>query len=199
MKHILFLIMGLLIGNFALASIDTIPTPMGIKIDLASESKNWREFNSYDGNFSILSPGAMVEKVDSVTTPIGKLAYHTFFFQTEQQNADNVVYMISYCDYPPGTIHSDSTELLEEFFAATLEAAQESVDGELVYERSAKHKGYPGKIWRINYLEGQALIKTHAFVVQNRYYTLQTVTRKSRSINLSSEKFLDSFKLLSNY
>ncbi|MDX1943493.1 MAG: hypothetical protein SFU99_23200 [Saprospiraceae bacterium] len=175
---------------------DTIPTPFGIKIDLSPESKNWREFNSYDGRFSILSPGEMKEKIDSIQTPIGILTYHTFFFQANQENADNVLYMLSYCDYPEGSMHSDSTELLQEFFDATLESATASVKGELMYERNAKYKNYPGKIWRIDYLDGKALIKTKAFVIERRYYTIQTITRKDRSLNFSSEKFLDSFKLL---
>jgi len=195
-----FLFLSLfLCGNLALASTDTIPTPFKVKIDLSPESKNWREFNDYDGRFSILTPGEMVEKVDSVETPIGTLAYHTFYFQTEDKNADNVLYMLSYCDYPRGTVHSDSTELINQLFETTLEAAQASVDGELMYERNVKHQGYPGKIWRINYLDGGALIKTKAYVIKNRYYTLQTITHKNRSLNRSSDKFLDSFKLIGDF
>ncbi len=198
LRSLLFLSL-FLIGNLALAATDTIPTPFKVKIDLSPESKNWREFNNYDGRFSILTPGEMTEKVDSVETPIGTLAYHTFYFQTEDKNADNVVYMLSYCDYPPGTVHSDSTDLIGELFAATLEAAQSSVDGELMYKRNIKYNGFPGKMWRINYLENGALIKTKAFVIKNRYYTLQTVTHKSRSLNRSSDKFLDSFKLIGDF
>lgn len=183
----------------AFAATDTIPTPLKVTVDLSPESKNWRELKNYDGRFSILSPGEMTENVDSVSTPIGTLAYHTFFFQTEDKNADNVLYMLSYCDYPPGTVHSDSTELIEELFAATLEAAQESVDGELLYERNTSYQNYPGKLWRINYLDGGALIKTKAFVIKHRLYTLQTVTHKNRSLNRSTDKFLDSFRLIGDF
>ncbi len=196
MKYKYLSLLLLFFHTFATAATDTIPTPFKINIDLAPESKNWREFNSYDGRFSILTPGEMKEKVDSIATPIGVLAYHTFFFQTEQQNADNVMYMLSYCDYPPGSIHSDSTELIKEFFDATITAATERMHGNLMYERNLKYKDYPGKIWRIDYLDGKAIIKTKAYIIGQRYYTLQTITTKNRSLNLSSEKFLDSFKLL---
>lgn len=196
MKYTFFLILFVFLNLSAKALTDTIPTPFNIKIDLSPESKSWREYNSYDGRFSILSPGEMKQKVDSIQTPIGTLAYHTYFFQTEQKDADNVLYMLSYCDYPAGAIHSDSTELLKEFFDATIESAVDAVKGELRYERNAKYKDYPGKIWRIDYLDGNALIKTKAFVINSRYYTLQTITTKNRSLNLSSDKFLDSFKLI---
>lgn len=198
MKYCFFIVLFSLIKivAFGAEAMDTIPTPFGLKIDLSPESKSWREFNSYDGHFSILSPGEMTQKIDSIQTPIGTLAYHVFFFQTNQQNADNVLYMLSYCDYPEGAIHSDSTELLKDFFDATVESAAKAVKGELMYERNAKYKDYPGKIWRIDYLDGKALIKTKAYVIGRRYYTIQTITRKDRSLNFSSDKFLDSFKLL---
>ncbi len=176
--------------------VDTLPTPFGIKIDLSAESNKWRSFSSYNGNFSVLSPGEMTEKVDTVLTAMGELAYHIFFFQNKAQNADNVLYMLSYCDYPEGALHHDSTELLQDFFDVTLDAAAKSVKGELLYSNDIKIHGFPGKRWRIDYLNGEAIIKTKAFVRENRYYALQTITKKDRSLNFSADKFLDSFQFL---
>lgn len=176
--------------------LDTIPTPFSLKIDLAPEAKKWRDFNSYDGKFSVLVPGEFTEKVDSMETTIGKMAYHTFFHQTQESNADNVLYMLSYVDYPAGAIHADSSELLQDFFAETVDAAVKAVKGELLYANDWKYKDYPGKVWRIDYLEGKAVIKTKAFVMNNRYYSLQTIAKKEYSMNFSADKFLDSFKLI---
>lgn len=178
------------------STLDTIPTPFVLKIDLASEAKKWREFKSYDGKFGVLVPGEFVERVDSIETAIGIMAYHTFFHQTKESNADNVLYMLSYVDYPEGAIHADSADLLNDFFAETIDAAVKAVKGELIYSNDWKYKDYPGKVWRIDYLDGKALVKTKAFVIKNRYYTLQTITKKERSVNFSSDKFLDSFELL---
>lgn len=182
--------------NLKASTLDTIPTPFSIKIDLASEAKKWRDFKSYDGRFGVLVPGEFVEKVDSIETAIGTLAYHTFFHQTKESNADNVLYMLSYVDYPDGAIHSDSTELLKDFFAETIDAAVKAVKGELIYSNDWKYKDYPGKVWRIDYLDGKALVKTKAFVVRNRYYTMQTIAKKEHSVNFSADKFLDSFQLI---
>lgn len=178
------------------STLDTIPTPFVLKIDLAPETKKWRDFNSYDGRFRILIPGDITEKVDSIETAIGILEYHTFFYQSKESNADNVLYMLSYVDYPDQSIHSDSTELLKDFFAETIDAAVKTVKGELIYSNDWKYKDYPGKVWRIDYLDGKALVRTKAFVVRNRYYTLQTITKKERSVNFSADKFLDSFQLI---
>lgn len=159
--------------------------------------EQWEEHQSYEGRFRILAPGQMKQQVDSVETPLGKLAYHVFFHQpAEKDSADNLIYMVSYCDYPPLTLDEDSTELLNEFFAATIESAVESVGGELAYADERPYFGHPGRIWRIDYLNGQAVIKTRALVAGNRYYALQTATVKGRSLNTASSRFMDSFRLL---
>lgn len=159
--------------------------------------QSWQETSSYEGRFRVLAPGPMLQKVDSIETPVGKLAYHVFFQEPEaKDSADNLIYMVSYCDYPAFTLHSDSTELLEEFFETTIESAVESVGGELAYSSERPYREYPGRIWRIDYLEGQAVIKTRALVAGNRYYALQTATLRSRSLNTASERFMDSFRLL---
>jgi len=192
----LFILQFVFLITLKANTLDTIPTPFTLKIDLAPETKKWRDFNSYDGRFRILIPGDMKEKVDSIETAIGILEYHTFFHQTKESNADNVLYMLSYVDYPDGAMHADSTELLQDFFAETIDAAVKAVKGDLIYSNNWKYKDYPGKVWRIDYLDGKALVKTKAFVVGRRYYTLQTIAKKERSVNFSSDKFLDSFQLI---
>lgn len=167
-----------------------------LTIDLPAEHNSWEEFFSYPGKFRIITPGQLSEKVDSIYTDIGTLAYHTFYYQADEKKADNLVYMISYCDYPDYTVHSDSLSLVPEFFEATIESAVSSVKGELIYSNDIQIKRYPGKVWRIDYLRGRAVIKTKAFIVKNRFYTLQTITYKERNLNYSTDKFLESFRLL---
>jgi len=157
----------------------------------------WELFKSHDGKFQILSPGEMVEKINPIKTEIGEMKYVTYLHQSENKNADNLVYMVSYCDYPENSIHSDSIDLVNEFFETTVSTAVESVHGELQYSTEIKLGKYPGRLWRINYNEGNALIKTKSFLVGRRYYSIQAITLKDRSLNLSMDKFLDSFSLFS--
>lgn len=175
---------------------------MGQRLDIGKEKEQpikvdnqWEEIKSYEGKFRILSPESMIKKVDTVETQIGKLAYHTHFFQDDLQG-ENLFYMLSYCDYPEYTVHSDSTALLPDFFEATMESAAKSVNGDLLYADDFSYREYPGKVWRIDYLEGKALIKTRAYLIGRRYYALQTITLKDRSLNTASDKFLDSFRFL---
>lgn len=161
-----------------------------------SPINDWEETISYEGRFRILSPGKMDNKADTIKTPLGDLVYHTFFFHTNDQQEENYVYMLSYCDYPDFTVHSDSLDLLPDFFATTIESAVSSVRGNLMYSTDTDLDDYPGKLWRIDYLNGKGIIKTKAIVVDNRYYAVQTVTQKGRAINQASDAFLDSFRLL---
>lgn len=156
----------------------------------------WTEFKSYDGNFRVLCPGELTEKIDTIDTEVGEVAYHTFVYQPPERDAANLVYLVSYCDYPEGIVFADSTGLVDDFFQETMDAAAFSIDGELMYSTDIQLDTFPGKLWRIDYLNGQAVIKTKAYLVGNRYYSLQTVTSKSRNINPASETFFDSFRLL---
>jgi hypothetical protein len=162
----------------------------------AQEDGPWTYFQSLNGDFSIDFPdGPRLERNDTVETAIGELVYHIFLVQKDQK-ADNVMYMLSYCDYPEGTIHSDSTELLNDFFEATMDQAAKSVNGELTYFDFTWYNDYPGYFWRIDYLDGKVLIKTKAFLVDRRYYALQTVTIRPKSLNLSIDRFMDSFRVI---
>ena len=155
----------------------------------------WMEIQSNEGRFRIVAPGKMTSKVDSIDTEIGKMAYHTLFYQSEEEGADNLIYMLSYCDYPDYTMHSDSTEMVQEFFDATMDAAQGSVRGELIYSDKIDINNYPGRFWRIDYLNGHAVIKTKAILVGRRYYSLQTISRKTKSLNRSTDRYMDSFRI----
>lgn len=160
----------------------------------AAQTGTWETFKSFEGRFSIKLPGEVTERVDSIATPVGKLAYYTFFHQPEDEAADNLMYMISYCDYPEGSLQGDSS-LLSEFFSATLDAAISAVRGELRYDAERDYFNTPGRFWRIDYLDGKAAIKTWALVQDDRYYALQAITVKQRSLSPASDRFFDSFRL----
>ena len=166
-----------------------------MNITIAQES--WDVFQSFDGKFKVLTPGEMVTKENPIKTEIGELNYITFLHQPAEKNPDNLVYMVSYCDYPKYSIHSDSTELVEEFFKTTVETAVESVKGELSYSSEITMNEFPGRLWRVDYNDGKALIKTKSFLVKNRYYSIQVISLKEKGMNLQVDKFLDSFSLLS--
>ncbi|MEO1263238.1 MAG: hypothetical protein AAFZ15_30790 [Bacteroidota bacterium] len=155
---------------------------------------NWPTFTDMDGRFQISAPGKFDKKTDTLTTDLGLLVYNTFFYQTK--DGENELYLVSYCDYPPETIIPDSTELIEDFFQTTIESAASSVAGEVLYQSDIQLDNHPGKFWRIDYNDGNAIVKTKAYLVKDRFYSIQVFSLKNKNINAQSELFLDSFKLL---
>lgn len=155
-----------------------------------------KELQSYDGRFQILAPGEMTEAVDTLQTAIGKTVHHTFYYQAPNENENVLFYSVIYYDLPKNSINSDSTEWIEEFFVNTTESAARSVRGELLYQNYEELSGFPGYFWRIDYLDGKAVIKSKAWLADNRYYELKTISWKEKTVNQDSEKFFDSFKLL---
>ncbi len=152
----------------------------------------WEEVRELDGRFAVHVPAEWIESVDTITTEVGALAFHTFFLQTPSDTADNVLYMLSYVDYPEGSLHHDSTELVQEFFEASQEEAILAVEGELLFTTEQEKDGYPGRFWRIDYLDGDASIRTQVYVVNERFYQIQTIARKGRGINDSTDRFFSS-------
>ncbi len=163
---------------------------------LASLQGPWTEFKDFDGKFVVLVPGEMSKKENPVETPLGEMIYYSHFYQPTEKDPDNILYMISYCDYPEGGMHSDSLELLPTFFDETLAAALESVKGELLYSNNIQIQGYPGKLWRLVYRDGEASIKSKAFMVGSRFYMIQTIGFRDKGINPNIDKFLDSFRVI---
>jgi len=155
-------------------------------------------FSSYEGKFSIQFPGEVAEQAKEIETALGSMSYHTFYHNSTEEEATNFIYLVSYVDYPDGAIHSDSTELIEEFFQATLEESVLNMNGDLRYSDEIKLFDYPGRFWRIDYNEDSMVMKTKAFLVKNRYYSIQVGTLKTLSSNKDMDNFLESFNLLSN-
>ncbi len=156
--------------------------------------QNWPEIPSFEGRFTIAAPGEFLEKVDTIETAVGQLVYHTLYLVVEADTSDNSVYMLSYTDYPEGSLHEDSTELVTELLDVSRDAAVESVRGELRFDTEVAKQGHPGRYWRIDYLNGRAGVRTQAFVVGRRYYAIQTVSRYATGINPSTERFFRSLR-----
>lgn len=173
-------------------------TALSLPFFSIAQSDLWEEFKSFEGRFRVLAPEALKPAVDTVETPVGALTYHTYYYQPprEEKSAENLMYMVSYCDYPEGSIHADSTELLETFFETTMESGAFSINGELIYQTERNLGGAKGAYWRIDYLKGDAVLKTWALVDGSRFYSVQTATVATRSLNRSSDRFFDSFTLI---
>jgi len=161
------------------------------------DDHRWEQIDDIDGRFRIELPGTFELKVDTLETAMGQQTFYTYFYKVpEIERAENLIYVLSYVDYPEGALHEDSTELVTEFLISTEEAAAEALRGEVIYATDREVNGYPGRIWRIDYKDGEASARTLAFVIGQRYYELKTFTLAGRGLGDASDKFFGSFRYL---
>lgn len=160
------------------------------------QDKYWEEVNDVDGRFQLLSPEEFTHRVDTLETDLGQQILHTFHFEApDPKKSENVIYALSYVDYPPGSLHHDSTEFVQEFFLGSEDQAVKAVRGELVYASDKEVSTFPARQWRIDYKEGNATARTLAAVAGNRYYELKVFSLKATGPNTAANKFFDSFRL----
>lgn len=162
------------------------------------QQQRWSELNDLDGRFRLLTPAEMMHKVDTVETAVGEQVYHTFFFQApDKDKAENIIYALSYVDYPAGSLHHDSLELVNEFLVGTEEEAAIAIGGEVIYGADKEISGYPARQWRIDYPSkgGTASARTLAGVAGNRYYELKVFSLRAAGLNKSADRFFDSVRL----
>jgi len=158
-----------------------------------SAQKDWQVFQSSEGNFTVLVPGDMIHKEQLMETAVGNLVFTTYLYQPDTKDPDNFYYAVSFVDYPEHSVHSDSTDFLDSFFHYTIDTSVKSVTGELRYVDHIKLNDYPGRLWRVDYKKGTATIKTRAYMVGNRFYQIQVVMNRDKSLNTEQDKFFDSF------
>ena len=159
-------------------------------------ANGWKEFKSFTGKFRVVVPtGEMTEKTTKIKTALGEVEFHAFIYKPEEKNPDCVFYLVNYCDYPKGTFPADSTDLINEFLNTTVSESVKSVHGGLTYQADIQQLTTRGKIWRVQYNNDKALIKSKCFIAADRFYLVQTMILKEHAMNPSADKFLDSFQI----
>ena len=194
----------ILLLNFALEipAQDTLSSIISLNFQTKPLADGWKEIICYDANFKVSIPGVFQLKSDTILTDIGNSYLHTFYLQQKKVEAkkepsqgENLFFTLSIYDYP-FTIHRDSTDLLADFLATTVGSAAEGVGGDLVYESDLSMKQYRGKIWRIHYNDGKGVIRSKAYLVNNRLYLLSVAVEKNYSLSTKTDRYFESFKFL---
>ena len=155
---------------------------------------DWEYYLAKDQQFSVEVPGVLNSSLDTIASPIGPIFCDNLVYQ-EKIDTLAAIYSLSYCTYPVGTLHSDSTELTNLYFDSTVNNMVESIGGELLYESEQKFFGYPGRIWKISYDEGKKWGKFKTLMVKDRLYILQVRAINSVETREHATRFLDSFTL----
>ena len=156
--------------------------------------KPYFEYKPDDKRFSILVWNLPEERVVTIPTDLGRLDFHTLETEIPIDSSRSAKGAISYCDYPEGTIHSDSIDFHDDFFDATVQQSASRLNGLLVYQDDYSLGKYPGRIWRIHYYDSAAVMKSRAFLVGSRLYIIQVACSKEFAIHPSIDLFLNSFR-----
>ena len=155
-----------------------------------SQFNDWPRLEYNLGDFKISAPDSLMHRSQEITVPLGLVSYNTYFLQ---DTTDYVIYQVQFFDYPEGSVHADSTELVELLFNENIAAATESLQGELLYETVINDRGNPGRLFKILIQEGQAAIKTKMFLIGRRYYAISVAGFGAKRLNPGVDHFMDSF------
>ncbi|HEV7680982.1 MAG TPA: hypothetical protein VGO68_02585 [Pyrinomonadaceae bacterium] len=156
------------------------------------DPKNWKEFSSSEGGFSVLVPTNPVKEEKQLISMIGTVTSVMFVART------NAEYGVSYADYTP---EIEGTELLTPFLDSVRDSGVQGIKGQLLDETEISFEGHPGRFYRVEF-GGGYLVNVKLLVIKNRLYLVIATTygKKApvivaRAYEGFAKKFLDSFKL----
>lgn len=142
--------------------------------------------------FSVDVPGLMDTSSQTIKTAVGSLITQTYAYQGTSDDP-NYLYLINFVEYPTGTFPSDSIDLINDYLDNSVLTSAEKVGGKLVYASDLENVS--GKLFRIKYNDGNAVIKGKSYIRNDVFISLQVFTVQSKSLNDEMDYFLDSFKL----
>lgn len=155
--------------------------------------EEWVQFKVEDGlNFSVEAPGPMEESSKRIKTAVGELEVVTFSYQGTEEDP-NYLYLINMVQYPEGMFPKDSLDLKNEFLDNSIVSSVDRVQGELIYSTSIESG--KGKLFRIKYNDGNAIVKGKSYLIKDVFVNLQVFTIQNKSLNDEMDYFLDSFKM----
>lgn len=164
----------------------------------AQEPIDWSRYSSEDFNYVIDFPSVPVEVLETLETDIGNLQMNiTELDCSESEGYSNLMYMVNCTIYPDSLIHSDFTDLVENFFSLTISGAVNNVSGELIDESISDYSGYPGRKVTISVDEGNAVFLSRLYLIKNNFFMLIILTNEGNSTNPNIDRFFDSFKYTS--
>lgn len=160
-------------------------------------AQTWIRFSPDNQPFEVYVPGKMKSGEKKLLTDVGELHPITWLYQSKDEDS-NYLYSISYVDYPEGTFHTDSTELIAEFFQVSIDTHLKDLNGKLVYKTEAPYLSYPGILYRASYNQNKVIVKSKMILAGDRFYALQVYTTSVKSMNPDMDRFLGSFAIRKN-
>ena len=160
-------------------------------------TSDWFLMKNQDQGYQIEFPKEPSVSVQTVNTKAGPVDMHINMLDLSKKDEDsNLIYLSSFAQYPDSLVHSDKKEQLVSFLKETVDGLVGSIDGEILSQKDVKIDSYQGKEVKINFQDGMALIRIRVYIVQNKVYMLQVITKTENDSNESISKFMNSFSLI---
>jgi hypothetical protein len=148
----------------------------------------WKQFESREGRFVVEFPGTPRPlSSPRPTAKWGTLEQHLFAVELPS----NLVFSVSYIDYPKGAIDKDKIEqLLDDARATVVKLAK----GKLISETKVTMNGFPGRVIVFEGANNLVFI-AHYYLVNGRLYTALVYGPKAAPDSPPVARFFDSFKI----
>ena len=161
-------------------------------------TSDWFLMKNKEQGYQIEFPKEPTASVQTVKTKAGPVDMHINMLDLSKKDVDdNLIYLSSFAQYPDSLVHSDNKEELKGFFKETIEGLVGSIDGEILSRKEVKIDSYDGREVKINFQDGMAIIRIRVYLVENKVYMLQVITKTENDSNESISKFMNSFSLIS--
>ena len=168
---------------------------LGLSPKLAAQDVDWRSVVLPGERKPVVYfPGVFAERTDTVPTATGPTPMRRYYYNDPEGRSGNRLYTLTVVDYPTGSVPADSSARHEAMFRETVNAAVESVAGELLFASAKEQSRYPGYVFRVDYNEGSKSVYNEAYFVGDRYYHLQVFAIKGDGGTKSRARFFDNFR-----
>ncbi len=156
----------------------------------------WYQFESTPFGFKVEFPAKPIEKTKPITTAAGDVTLNMFEYIVPKDKQDlNLVYMATYIEYP-GDIDGNDKEKQKALCRKAVDDATARLKGKILKENLITIDGYEGVEARIEYKEGTEVLKMRMYLVKNKMYMLETMTKIAKDNNKSILRFMNSFHLV---
>ena len=156
----------------------------------------WYLFESTPFGFKVEFPAKPIEKTKPLNTLAGDLTMNMFEYIAPKESTDlNLVYMASYIEYP-ADIDGNDKEKQKALCRKAVDDVVAKLKGKLIKETIITIDGYEGVEARIEYKDNTEVLKMRMYLVHNKLYMLETMTKMEKDNNKSISKFMNSFHLV---
>lgn len=165
-----------------------------------NQPPEWVNFQSKEGRFKIEFPHTPVDTTKIVKNKHGNLILHYYIYNAADNDYrdSNLLYYVSYIDYPEVVADSNHNEWRTQLFKEETESIVSSLRGKLEKVTTESIKNYPGQEAKItfNFRDVHIIRRQKCFLVKNRVYSIVVHTAARKDSNKSIDHFLNTFELL---